>query len=86
MARWFRRLGRYVALILWFGIPGGWIYYVVLGVYALVVATALWLFSRPGWIPFLGGWIVLLDGFTVALVLLHRWLNHRLRQHDRPSR
>jgi len=84
MAATFRRLGRCLALILWFRIAGGWIYYVVLGAYALLVSTALWLFSRPGWLPLIGGWIVLLDGLTVTLVLLHRWLNHRARV-NRPS-
>ena len=72
-----RRLGRIVAAILWFGVEGGWIYYVILGAYAAVIAAAIWLLTRHGWLPIVGGFVVLLDGMTALLFLLHRWLNRR---------
>ena len=74
-----RLIGRYLSLILWFGIRGGWIYYVILGANALLVAGGVWLLSRPGWLPILGGLFVLLDGLTLLLILLHRWLDRRMR-------
>jgi hypothetical protein len=74
-----RRGGRILSLVLWFGVDGGWIYYVVLGAYATLISTALWLLSRPGWLPFLGALSVLLDGFALTLFLLHRWLTRRFR-------
>ncbi|MBV9100308.1 MAG: hypothetical protein JOZ46_08440 [Candidatus Dormibacteraeota bacterium] len=76
-------IGRYLSLVLWFGIRGGWIYYVVLGAYAALVATGIWLLSRPGWLPIMGGLVVLLDGLTLVLLGLHHWLNRTLRQEGR---
>ncbi len=83
MGRVTRSLGRAVATLLWFRIPGGWIYYAILGAYALFVGAAVWLLTRPGWLSVLGGGIVLLEGLAVTLILLHRWLNHRLGQTPR---
>lgn len=80
-----RLIGRYLSLILWFGIRGGWIYYVVLAAYAAMVVSGLWLMSRPGWLPILGGWIVLLDGLTLLLFLLYRWLGRRTREAHPPD-
>lgn len=70
-------LGRAMATILWFRVDDGWIYYVVVGGYAAIVSTALWLLTRHGWLPILVGFAVLLDGMTGLLVLLNRWLTRR---------
>ena len=75
-----RLIGRYVSLVLWFGIRGGWIYYVILGTYALLVAAGVWLLSLHGWLSILGGLFLLLDGLTLLLILLNRWLDRRVRQ------
>jgi hypothetical protein len=75
-----RRVGRILSIVLWFGVDGGWIYYIVLGAYAVLVSSAVWLLSRPGWLPTLGALTVLIDGFAVTLLLLHRWLGRRSRQ------
>ncbi|MGH7721215.1 MAG: hypothetical protein ACRENL_00075 [Candidatus Dormibacteria bacterium] len=81
----FRSAGRGLAALLWFRIDGGWIYYVVLAAYGVLVASAVYLLSRPGWLTVLGALIILIDGMTVTLFLLHRWLTKRLgRTH--PSR
>lgn len=70
-------LGRAMATILWFRVDDGWIYYVVVGGYAAIVSTALWLLTRHGWLPILVGFAVLLDGMTGLLILLNRWLTRR---------
>lgn len=67
-----------MAAILWFGIPDGWIYYVILVGYSAVVGAGVWLLTRHGWLPFLVGCVVLLDGMTTLLVLLRRWFVRRL--------
>ena len=67
-----------MAAVLWFGIDGGWIYYVILAGYAVIVGGALWLLTRHGWLPFLVACVVLLDGMTGLLFLLHRWWARRL--------
>jgi hypothetical protein len=80
VSRGLRRVGRILAIVLWFGVDGGWIYYIVLSAYAVLVSFALWLLSRPGWLPLVGALTVLIDGLAVTLFLLHRWLGRRLRQ------
>jgi hypothetical protein len=50
MSRARGRIGRFLATVLWFRIGGGWIYYVILGAYAVLIAASLWLLSRPGWL------------------------------------
>jgi hypothetical protein len=74
-----RGLRRLLATVLWFGIDGGWIYYVILFAYGLLVAAGIWLISRHGWLPAVGGCIVLLDGMTTSIFLLYRWAVRRLR-------
>ena len=73
-----RSIGRALAGALWFRIPGGWIYYIILAAYALFVGAAVWLLTRPGWLGILGGTLVLLEGLTLTLIGLQRWLNRRL--------
>jgi len=60
-------------------LEGTGIYCVILGGYALLVATGIWLLSRPDWLPVVGGWIVLIDGLALSLFLLHRWLARQSR-------
>ena len=81
-----RRTGRLLAAVLWFGIEGGWVYYVVLGAYAALVALALWLFSRGALLPAVAGCFVLIDGLALTLFLLHRWLTRRLRRMAKGAR
>jgi hypothetical protein len=74
-----------MAAILWFGVEGGWMYYVILGAYAVVISAAVWLLTRHGWLPVVAGFIVLLDGMTALLVLLHRWLTRRSEARAHPQ-
>ena len=75
--RRFRHLGQTMAPILWFGVDGGWIYYLIVGGYSAVVCAAVWLLTRHGWLPVVFRFVVLLDGMTALLVLLNRCLTRR---------
>ena len=71
------RMRRVLTTALWFNIDGGFIYYGVLGAYALLVTLGVWLISQRGWLPILGALFVLIDGMGLLLLLLHRWLLRR---------